>query len=325
MGLMDSIKDDEEKLKKATKAEDEGGQDDEDLEEEGNDEDLDDDSGDDEDADDKKAAKKPDDKDKKAKTDKKGAKKDDADGEDDDSDEDEETDPKKKNDFAAQARQERKKRMKLEEELAALRKAPPPAQQPAKPVEQGKPKQETDAEKLARIDNEQKAERQARENSELRNRAIDEFNTIETEFAKETPDYEDASTHVIKEMIRGVRSTYPEATEKQALAFVQNRVLQIASNAVKRGLNPAEVLYQMAYETYGFEPGAGGKKKEGNGKADNLKNIAKNKKRSASPLSGGGQNAGARATIEEAEKMDLAAFGNMSESEIDELIQQAGS
>lgn len=316
MGLKEQIKKDEEELKKLQAAEDDDSDDNDDEEDDADDsDDQDDDTDEDEGADDKAKGKKA------AADDKKGKKAD----EDDDSDEDDDDagdDPKKKNDLAAKLRKERKERMKLQEQLAAFQAKPPvQAQQPPVQQQPGTKKTETTEEKVARLESEQNAQRQARERQDLERQAIDEFNEIETEFKKETPDYDQASAHVIQSMYNGAKAAYPDLTDKQALGFVQRRVLQIASAAAKRGLNPAEVLYQMAFDNYGYQPGA--PKKKDTQKADNLKNIAKNRKRSASSMAGAGQNAGARATIDEANKMDLATFGNMSEAEIDELIAQA--
>lgn len=325
MGLKEQIEKEEAELKKLGNAgeNDDDSGDDEDLDDDtdGQDDDTDEDDAADDKANDKKAKEPP----KKGADDKKGAKK--ADDEDD-SDEDDDADPKNKNDAAAKLRLERKKRMKIEEELAALKKQPPvqPPVQQKPPVDaSGKPKVETTEEKVARLEADDTARREVEARQVLHNQAVEEFNDIEAEFSKETPDYEDASAHMIKGMYAGVKAAYPDITDKQALQFVQNRVLQIASNAAKRGLNPAEVLYQMSFDNYGFQPGQKKPGENKNTKADNLKNIAKNKKRSANAFQGGGQNAGARATIEEANKMDLATFGNMSEAEIDELIAQAGS
>lgn len=250
---------------------------------------------------------------------------DEVDGEDDKAD-DKAEDPKNANDAAAKLRIERKKRMQLEEQLAAAREnreKPTVAETKAKPEET---RSETTEEKVARLDREDQERREREAQLKLRNDAINEFNSIEADFAKDTPDYNDASKHMIQSMIDGVKRAYPNASDNDAIAFVQNQVLQIASQAVRKGMNPAEVLYEMAFDRYGFDPTAAKKPAQSTDKMkENLKNIAKNKKRSASALSGGGQSAGARATIEEANKMDLATFGNMSEAEIDELIAQAGS
>lgn len=321
MSLLDQIKEDEEELAKLEEAENEENEeddtdtadseddaDDTDADEDDEDNDADEDDTDEDDTDD------------------------DADTDDDTDDTDDKgDDPKSKglkdkpkskaktNDDNAKLRVERKRRLKLEKDLAEAREA---ADNHDKPVddkeEKGEP--ETAEERLDRIEN-------AQQQAELRKQAVDEFVAIEDEFKQETPDYEDASKHMISGMYNGVKAAYPHLTDKQAGEFVHNRVLEIASSAARRKQNPAEVLYQMAFDNYGFDPLNAAKKSATKKKtaAQNLKTKAKNKKRSANGLSGGGQNAGARVTIEEADKMNLADFGNMSDSEIDALIDQAGS
>lgn len=236
-------------------------------------------------------------------------------GEEDDQ-KDEEEEVKNNNDLAAKLRIERKQRMKLQEQIEEMRKAQEAALNQAKPKEEAQPEapEETIEERVNRLEREKYQQN-------LQRQAVEEFNSIEAEFSKETPDYEEASAHVIKNMYSGVKSVYPELNDQQAVSFVQKQVLQIASNAAQRGLNPAEVLYQMAYDKYGFQANA--PQPQPSNKVNNLKTIAKNKKRSASPLAGGGRSASSNVSLQEAGNMDLAAFGRMSEAEIDQLIEQA--
>lgn len=321
MGLKEQIEKDEKELKKL-QAEEDGGEDetddteDEDTEEDGEGADDSEDGDDSEEEGDDEGKKQPEPKDDKGKK----AAEDDANGKKPDAKDD-------KGNPDARLRAERKKRLKLEEELAELKNRQPAQQQPQpKPAaqEQPKAKAETTEEKVARLEREQTNQRQERERNELHQAAVEEFNDIEKAFASETPDYEEASAHMIAAMFNGVKHANPGVGDKQALAHVQRTVLSIASQAVKRNQNPAEVLYQMAFDNYGFQPGA--KKAQKNSNAtEKLQKIAQNKKRSASPFAGGGQNSAARATIDEGVKMDLASFSKLSDAEIDEMISQADS
>ena len=259
----------------------------------------------------------------------------DSDGDDDSDDGEDTADNKHKsvkdeNNAAAKARVERRKRLKAEAEAADLRERlqkQNEAQREPTTEERAEAKQETTEERLDRLETE-------RANERLQVEAAEELSDIEDEFVKENPDYKQASAHMIKSMFQGVRQVYPNMSEKQAIKFLQNKVLEIAGSAANRGQNPAEVLYQMAFDNYGFDPAKAAEEKKGGedkptfkktGAAENLKKKARNKKRSANGLSGGGQNAGARVTIEEADKMTLADFGAMSDKDIDELIAQADS
>ena len=57
--------------------------------------------------------------------------------------------------------------------------------------------------------------------------------------------------------------------------------------------------------------------------AKRLAESAKTRKRSATPLTGGGQQGSASATIDEAAKMSLADFSRLKPGEIDALIADA--
>lgn len=315
MGLEEQIKKEEEELKKLEEAEKKDG------EEEQEDETEEEEEGSDEEQEDADAEK----------TDKDESDDTDEDGDDEDKDAKDEADKeeaKNKNDVAAKARIERKKRLKIEEENAELRRRLVEGRQAQdahdKDTNKEPPKKETEAEKIARLE----AAEDERQAEKLRAQAGEELSAIEQEFMQDTPDYQDAATHMIRAMFQATLHMNPGITDRQAGTLVQNKILEIASVAARKGQNPAEVLYQMSFDSYGFDPAAAKKTppgKQGKNAAEALKKKVANKKRSANGLAGGGQTAGARVTIEEADKMSLADFGSMSEAEIDELIEQAAS
>ena len=224
------------------------------------------------------------------------------------------------NSVAAQLRIALRHKKQLEEQLEQARQATV-QNTPSIRQEQEVTKEETSIpqnELEARLFKLEKEKQEA----ELYTAAINEFNQLETDFSKETPDYEEASAYMINNMFKGVKYAYPNMTDSQATELVQKNVLSIASNAAKNGLNAAEVLYTMAYDKYGFKPQAQEQKPKVD-KVKNLKATAKNKKRSASSLAGGGQLSTSNVTIEQADQMTLADFGRLSESEINDLIAQS--
>ena len=241
--------------------------------------------------------------------------------EDTDEKADEKDEPKNENDVNAKIRIERRERLRAQEELADARRRLEELQARREDRdEQEQPqKQETAEERLDRMENE-------KYRNDLQKQAIEEFTEIERDFAGRTDDYEDASKHMMSSMYQGVKHAYPQLNDTQAQAFVQKRVLDIASQAARNDMNPAEVLYQMAFDKYGYDSNMAQKTNEQKPEKPqkDLKRVARNKKRAATSLSGGGQTAAASATLEEANNMDLADFGKLSEAEIDELIDQAG-
>lgn len=325
MSLLKSIAEDEKELKRLqdeeagkAKGDAEDGEEEEELEEEEETSaETDDEEGDEGEKEDKKDAK----------VDKKADKVDDKSGKVDKKDEvklDKDGKPVKKNDLNARLRISEKIRKDTEKALEAERqKKAEPAKAPEKTAEEKAAEAAlTPEQRVEKLENELAQERETKQKQELYRAAIDEFNDIEKEFEKATPDYEPASTHMLHSMVDGVMKAYPSATEKQALAHVQQQILNIASKAVKNGQNPVEVLYNMAYERYGYNPRAP-KKDEAKKEIGNLKNREKNKKRSASGVSGGGQSSNSSVSLEEGANMSLANFSNLSEKEIDDMILQA--
>lgn len=225
------------------------------------------------------------------------------------------------NNTAAQLRIERKQRKELQAKLDALQRGEGVAA-PAKPIQtpvakaeegaEGQAKGPTAEERLEVIERE-------REQQKLEREATDEFLNYENEFKKEAPDYAQASSHMVGSMMGAVQAIYPNASEKQVALFVRQQLLHLAGQAVQRGLNPAEALYLMAHEKYGYKKAAP--------KTDNtrerLATVQKNQKRSASPLAGGGQNGSPSATLEEAADMSLADFSRLKPGEIEAMINDA--
>jgi hypothetical protein len=226
---------------------------------------------------------------------------------------------KNPNDTAAKLRIERRERLKAQEELAELRRRHEthdfkPQQQPQ---QEPLPEPEPVEERLARIENQQY-------NANLQQQAQQELTSIESEFIKTTPDYPNASTHMIKSMHQGAKAAFPNMDDRQAIQFVQGKVMEIASRAAQNNQNPAEVFYQMAYDHYGYKPEANNEAESAPkvNKVKNLRAVAKNKRRSASPLSGGGQVASSNVTMEQAIDMDVADFGKLSDSQFNDLMNQ---
>lgn len=327
MGLMDAIREDEAKLKKINAEGDDtdDGADDgaDDAPAKGKNGAAADDDADGDDEGDAAPGKKVD---PKAKATKKDA--DDGDDGDDEAGDDKKAKDGKgesDNSVAAQLRiankqqkQQEKRISDLMAELEAARKPAAPAAAPVKADgdDAAKPKEPTAEERLEKIERE-------RENQRLEAAAVEEFTTYENEFQAETPDYPQASNHMIQSMAAAVKGMYPNATQKQIGVFVKGQILNLAAQAVKNGLNPAEALYKMSLSHYGYKPG---QKQQAKPNVDEtkkrLERSADTRKRSANGLGGGGQHSNPGATIEEAAKMSLADFSKLKPGEIDALIAE---
>lgn len=127
-------------------------------------------------------------------------------------------------------------------------------------------------------------ERQQQEQTTIQ-RAINNFVSIEQQYKASNPDYDDASAHMVNKMRDGVQAIYPGASQAEVNQFVMNQILNIANSYAAKGLNPAEELYLLSVEKYGFskeEPA-----KERTQKAS-VKTVADNRRKSVTSLNGGG-------------------------------------
>ncbi len=240
-------------------------------------------------------------------------------------------DKKVKNDNNTNARLRVAEKLRKEAEAALEAERQRKAEQKAEPKKEQEQQNLTVEEELAQLKAREQAREQREQQQQLHSAAINEFNEIEQDFIKETPDYEKASEFMLNNMVKGVMAAYPHATEKQALQHVQKQILAIASNAARNKQNPAAVLYNLAYERYGYDPrnnpktAIDAKKESLDLKRENLKNVDKNKKRAASSFSNGGQNGSTSVTSEEGANMSAADFSKLSAKEIDALIAEASA
>lgn len=139
--------------------------------------------------------------------------------------------------------------------------------------------------------------------------AREEIDQIQDAYRKTNPDYDNAINHAKAEYTRALKLLNPSLTDAQAKAAIDKETFQIALHCNKNGMNLGEVLYDAAIERFGYV------KSEESGETKpatpNLKLINNNKKKSASPLEGGGQKAAGRITLE--------AAANMSPAELQSL------
>ncbi|MDP9195207.1 MAG: hypothetical protein M3O22_00285 [Pseudomonadota bacterium] len=159
---------------------------------------------------------------------------------------------------------------------------------------------------------------QQEQQARLYQSAVQEFTGYEGEFKKNAQDYEAVARHLRQRLGDSLHALYPNAADNQVEAAVDQQILRFASEYARQGLNPVEELYHITKEKYGYRSTEPEKKK-----GPDLATIEKNKKRSASPLSAGGQSSGARLTAEAAASMSLAEFSRLTPSQLAELERGA--
>ena len=250
---------------------------------------------------------------------------------DDDSDEEaaEENALEEKPDNAAMARMRREKAA-LERQLEELKKS---KQEPEKKEESAEKDEDPepdpdDVEDHLRWQNRQLKKEvddvktwrnefvQKNEEQETVSRAINNFKRIESDFKKSVDDYDDASEHMVNKMLDGVRAIYPNASDEEVGSFVYNQILQMANGFAAQKLNPAEELYHMAKERYGFT----GKQEET--KEDvkpKLRQVADNKKKSVNSLGG----SGSRKAEKNIKDLSVGELSKLSPAERAELVAKA--
>ena len=172
----------------------------------------------------------------------------------------------------------------------------------------------------------QEEQQTIKDNDNLFHRATSEFHNYENEFKATTPDYDDAATFYVKQVAQSVKMLNPSITKEQLGQAVQNHILQKAGEFVGKGLDPAEELYHLAKDG-GFvkqeeakDDGKGADKK--NEKKVDLKTINKNRKRSASGLSGRGANGATSYTLEQVANMTNGEIARLDPNIIRELEAQ---
>ena len=181
------------------------------------------------------------------------------------------------------------------------------------------------ADQVKEINDWRESQRKAAEYSNIVSAAVQEFTQIENDYRAKNPDYGNAMEYGRREYGRALKLLNPQLTEKQVEQELDKQMLMFAAEAKARGLNPAEELYDTAIERFGYQPNQGGSQTEVAAKPvakrPSLSVIQANKKRSASPLSGGGQGGSASITAADLENMTNAEFSRLSAAQLRALEQ----
>jgi hypothetical protein len=178
--------------------------------------------------------------------------------------------------------------------------------------------------------------RTKQENTEREQAAIradvEAFTTIEQRYIEKNPDYSAATDFARDTYFKALKLAQPQATEAQINWAIDNEILGYARTWAKQGLDPAEEFYSMAQERFGYTPKTSEAEEEPQEERaparrpverPNLKTIANNKRRSASPLSGGGQGGALPLTMESVADMDMGEFSRLTPAQLAALEAEA--
>jgi hypothetical protein len=217
-----------------------------------------------------------------------------------------------------EASEERRKREAAEEELRKQQSKPqttePNKEEDREAWLEWKAQQlEEETKGLKQWKEQQEAERQAREHEEAQIRG---FMYAENQFKAVAPDYEDVSNHMISRMSESVRLLNPHADDVAVNNFVKKQILTWAEQAAQQGFQPAQYLYNLGKNKFGYQPKAPVLTKQ---ERPNLSIVEKNRKKSASGV--GGSSGKSSLTIKALENMSVADMSNMDPEEIDSMLR----
>lgn len=161
----------------------------------------------------------------------------------------------------------------------------------------------------------------------VREKAIKEYQSYETEFQQTVPDYKEATAYGVQALRASLMTLHPNLKGDDLNNAIKNKVLELGAQAEARGEQPAEFFYKQSKE-WGYKPApaAAPEKPAEPPKAPSIKNIAEHKKRSASSLTPGGKSGAAPVSKEMIMSKDLtlADFAKLSPSQLRELEAMEG-
>lgn len=210
-----------------------------------------------------------------------------------------ETEAAPKNEDWARIRRENA-RLKAQAAAASAKPAEAPKVQQAAPVDP-EPDKSVDMDswrdwkirqqdrKLAEVENWTTRQRQQQEEAQTYQQAGQELNGYIENFKKIAPDTQAVLDHAAARLKQSFKDINPDMSDLEVNAAFGKYVLQHAGSALKRGEDPAEALYQMALDRFG-RPAAAKKEVETQAKPKvDLKRVDASRRKSATPLVGGGQ------------------------------------
>lgn len=150
----------------------------------------------------------------------------------------------------------------------------------------------------------------------LQNKAKAELANIESDFAKSNPDFHEVVNDGYERMKKAVRATHPKATESDINSHLEEAKFSTALEAVRNGLNPAEVTYNRMKAMFDYQPKKVTEEPVGKTETERYDAVKKNKAKSGSPLSSGGSTgSGNHITTQALLNMTPKEYAKLSDSE----------
>lgn len=144
------------------------------------------------------------------------------------------------------------------------------------------------------------------------------FQAAESAFRGTVSDYAQVANHMVNAMKVSARMLSPQATDQQIDNFVENQILTWAEQAAQQGKQPAQALYEMSKNHFGYTAVP---KEVTQPKVEkpNLELIDKNRRKAANGISTG-QTSKKAMSLKDIETMSIADMDRMAPGELDELL-----
>ena len=152
------------------------------------------------------------------------------------------------------------------------------------------------------------------EQERIYNSAVMEFQSLESDFRSTVPDYDDVSAAFVNDLAVSFKKLNPELSPQEIGQRVKDHVLYKAAEYARLGLNPVEELYSLAKVEY-VPP----KREEEKERKPDIRDIAKNKERSAGMAGAKGRSSSSTITTTVAADMPLSEFANLSAEDLKRL------
>lgn len=163
----------------------------------------------------------------------------------------------------------------------------------------------------------QRLEEESRQ--KLHQQAIREFNNFEDKFKVTVTDYDAVAGHLVNTIAASIKNLNPNKPDNAIVEETHNRLLMMAGQFAKDGLDPAEELYHLAKERYGYKPAPVEEKVEE--PAPDLNKVAANRARSANVAAVSTNMGAAPITLKTAADMTVGEYMKLSVEEKRKLGQ----
>jgi hypothetical protein len=214
-----------------------------------------------------------------------------------------------------------RKAKELEERLKVIEQRPEPQKEQSKDVEPDVKKDPVawlewndrqNKTEIAELKAAVLADKRQKEETDLIERAKEEFTQYEDTFKSTKADYEDVAEFAFKKIAESLQIVNPSLSGDNLVRATQRHILQLAANYHAQGLNPAEEIYFDAKEKLGYQP----KEVKQEPIRRDLNKVAENRKRNAGTASAVGAGSKPQITKEVAAKMSIAEFAQLSQDDL---------